>query len=65
MRILKFKVNPDILSPKKWRTIIDELQSIGEYNLQTGEFTYDDTNTEVSNRLIEILDTNLLNANDK
>ena len=58
-------VNPDILSSKKWRTIINELQSIGEYNLQTGEFTYDDTNTEVSSRLIEILDTNLLNANEK
>ena len=63
MAILKFKVNLNILSPKKLQTIIGELQTIGEYNVQTGEFIYDDKNPEVLKRLNEILDTNLLNAN--
>ena len=63
MATLKFKVNLNILSPKKLQTIIGELQTIGEYNTQTGEFIYDDKKPEVVKRLKEILDTNLLNDN--
>ena len=65
MQRLKFMVNTVILSPKKLQQIIEELQNIGEYNLQTGEFIYDDTNPDVSNRLRQILDANLLNANNE
>ena len=65
MQRLKFMVNTVILSPKKLQQIIEELQNIGEYNLQTGEFIYDDTNPDVTNRLRQILDANLLNANNE
>ena len=65
MQKIKFIVNPVILSPKKLQQIIEELQNIGEYNLQTGEFIYDDTNPDVTNRLSQILDANLLNANNE
>ena len=65
MQKLKFIVNPVILSPKKLQQIIEELQNIGEYNLQTGELIYDDTNPDVTNRLRQILDANLLNANNE
>lgn len=65
MAILKFKVNLSILSLEKLQTIIGELQTIGEYHIQTGEFIYDDKNPEVVKRLNEILDTNLLNADGK
>lgn len=65
MRTLKFMVNPGILSPRKLQQLIEELQDVGEYNLQTGEFIYDDTSPDVINRLRQILDANLLNVNNE